>query len=268
MMQSRNIEDVAALAGARPLTARSVLASTLLGTDPPWLPTRLLVRCGELFGLSPGTVRTAISRMAAAGELAAEGDGYRLVGPLLERQARQQASRATGPRQWAGDWELAVVVADRRPAAQRTALREAMRRLKLAEWREGVWLRPANLPRDRFAGARAVADGQCTWATARPEVDAGTLVATLWDVDAWAAGAEALRSAFMPLLRPLRAGDTSVLAEGFVLSAAVLRHLLADPELPAELLPRRWPGAGLRADYDEFDAAYKDVLRSWFVAQP
>ncbi len=33
------------------------------------------------------------------------------------------------------------------------------------------------------------------------------------------------------------------LAPGFVLSAAVLRHLQADPLLPAELLPDGWPGA-------------------------
>ena len=40
--------------GGRPLTARSVIASTLLGVDPPRLPTQALVRSGELFGLSEG----------------------------------------------------------------------------------------------------------------------------------------------------------------------------------------------------------------------
>jgi phenylacetic acid degradation operon negative regulatory protein len=48
-----------------------------------------------------------------------------------------------------------------------------------------------------------------------------------------------------------------------VLSAAVLRHLQADPLLPGELLPRRWPGAELRALYDDFDAAYRAVLADW-----
>ncbi|MYX45422.1 PaaX domain-containing protein, C- domain protein, partial [Streptomyces sp. SID89] len=31
--------------------------------------------------------------------------------------------------------------------------------------------------------------------------------------------------------------------------AAVVRHLLADPVLPAPLLPGRWPGPELRAAY-------------------
>ena len=39
----------------RPLTARSVVASTLLGTDPPRLPVAFLVRTGALFGLAEGS---------------------------------------------------------------------------------------------------------------------------------------------------------------------------------------------------------------------
>ena len=47
----------------RPLDARSVVLSTLLGTDPPRMPVARLVRAGEIFGLRPGTVRTALTRM-------------------------------------------------------------------------------------------------------------------------------------------------------------------------------------------------------------
>ena len=55
------------------------------------------------------------------------------------------------------------------------------------------------------------------------------------------------------------------MAGGFVLSAAVLRALQADPLLPAALLPADWPGRALRADYDRYDAAYRAVLRTWFA---
>jgi phenylacetic acid degradation operon negative regulatory protein len=55
------------------------------------------------------------------------------------------------------------------------------------------------------------------------------------------------------------AGDR--LAEGFMVSAAAQRHLLADQLLPAELLPGDWPGPRLRARYERFDAAYKARLR-------
>ena len=38
----------------------------------------------------------------------------------------------------------------------------------------------------------------------------------------------------------------------FVVAAAIVRHLLTDPMLPAELLPADWPGARLRAAYHDF----------------
>jgi phenylacetic acid degradation operon negative regulatory protein len=37
-------------------------------------------------------------------------------------------------------------------------------------------------------------------------------------------------------------------------AAAMVRHLLADPVLPGELLPVRWPGDRLRSSYNEFAA--------------
>lgn len=260
-------------AGARPLTARSVLASTLLGTDPPWLPTRILVRSGELFGLTPGTLRTAISRMAAAGELVADGDGYRLAGPLLDRQARQAASRTRRPApRWDGRWEMAVVTVERRDASARTALRDAMRRLGLAEWREGVWLRPANLPADREESARAVVQDQCRTLTAVPDDEPVALAGELWDLRGWADTATDLAGRLARLVGPLEEGpiderSTAVLAEGFVVSAAVLRHLVADPSLPPALLPADWPGPSLREDYDRYDRAFKSLWRAWFRAQ-
>jgi phenylacetic acid degradation operon negative regulatory protein len=65
------------------------------------------------------------------------------------------------------------------------------------------------------------------------------------------------------LIGALEQGDTDALAPGFVLSAAVLRHFGADPLLPRELLPRHWPGPALRADYDHYDASYRELLAGW-----
>ena len=65
--------------------------------------------------------------MVGAGELAADDGGYRLVGPLLDRSARQDLSAGAATRPWrTGDpWTMAVVVGDARRAAERTALRRA-----------------------------------------------------------------------------------------------------------------------------------------------
>ena len=175
MIQSRNTVGVDPESDERPLTARSVIASTLLGTTPPRLPGRLLVRAGALFGLAEGTVRTALSRMVAAGELTTDDGTYALAGPLLARQARQDESRravvAAVP--WDGTWVLAVVHGEPRPAPQRAELRAAATALRLAELREGVWARPDNLDPGRLPAASAVVAAQCTrFAGACPESSA------------------------------------------------------------------------------------------------
>ncbi|GAA2320167.1 hypothetical protein Scani_29260 [Streptomyces caniferus] len=247
--------EAAALA-LRPLTARSIVLSTLLGHHPPRLPARALVRVGELFGIAEGTVRVALSRMVAADDLRQADGSYALTARLLARQARQDESRAPRVRPWGGDWEIAVVAtAEGRPPAERTALRQAMAALRLAELREGSWLRPANLDRTR----PAVATEQCTWLTGTPDDDPAALAARLWDLTGWAARADALTSA-------LERADT--LADRFTIAAAALRHLLSDPLLPAELLPEDWPGGQLRVRYAEFETELRELLRQYLADEP
>ncbi|GAA3235259.1 PaaX family transcriptional regulator C-terminal domain-containing protein [Nonomuraea helvata] len=226
------------------LSARSAVLSALLGSHPPRLPARHLVRIGALFGIAEGTVRVALSRMVAAGDLLQDGRHYTLSQRLVERQARQDESRDPHTRPWDGTWEVAVVTAERRAPADRAAFRHTMTALRLAELREGTWMRPANLVREWPETVTA----QCTLIDGRPHGDPTPL---LWDLDGWAAEARGLE-------RALERADG--LAEGFLVSAAVLRHLLADPLLPEELLPPDWPGAELRSRYDDFDRRYREVL--------
>lgn len=255
------------LRNARPLTARSVLASVLLGTDPPWLPTPLLVRTAGLFGISEGTARTALSRLVGRGEAVAEHGGYRLAGRLVARQARQAASRQASTLPWDGTWELATVEGDSaRSAGDRAALRDALAALRLVELREGVWGRPDNLAPDRAPEARALAQRWCRW-WRHAVPDPAPAVDALWALAAWSTTAAELRADMAGLVEVLEAGDTEALADGFVTSAAVLRHLQADPLLPRELLPTAWPGDALRSEYDRYDAAYRAVLRAWFAAE-
>jgi phenylacetic acid degradation operon negative regulatory protein len=257
VIQSRNEE--------RPLTARSVIASTLLGMSPPRLSGNVLVRSGELFGISEGTTRTALSRMLAAGELEPDDGAYRLAGHLLDRQIRQDESRTARVQPWDGTWTGALVTEGRRSAASRTRLREAARALRLAERREGVWVRPDNLDPERLPESRAVVAAQCDLITFTPtDPSADVVAAALWDLPAWAARAADLRTRMATVVDDLEAGDRDALAPGFVLSAAVLRHTQADPLLPADLLPPDWPGSALRAEYDRYDAAFKALWRDWY----
>jgi phenylacetic acid degradation operon negative regulatory protein len=241
--------------GNKPLTARSVMASALLGMDPPELPVAQLVRLTSLFGINANRARVALSRMVATGEVTTDGAGhYRLSGHLAARQSRQSASRSGRTTPFGGEWHMVVVTVSGRSAEQRTARRRALTYARLAEWREGVWLRPANL--DVVIPPASV--GDLEQLLAQP-ADPVRLAGLLWDLRAWGARAVELQRQMASL--PPRGPED--LAPGFELSASVLRHLQADPLLPDELLPADWPGSDLRAAYDDWDARYRLTLRRW-----
>ncbi|MDN3025798.1 PaaX family transcriptional regulator C-terminal domain-containing protein [Streptomyces sp. S.PB5] len=223
----------------RPLSARSVVLSLLLGVHPPELPVKELVRRVEPFGVGGSTARAALSRMVAAGDLRRADTVYRLSDRLLERQRRQDDAVHPRTRAWEGDWEMLVITATGRGPAERADLRTRLTALRLAELREGVWLRPANLLRPLPDDLEQVAE-RCT---ARPGRPAAELAAALWPLDVWAATGRAL------LARAARAEHP---ADLFTVFAAVVRHLLADPVLPEGLLPDDWPGEALRAAYANY----------------
>jgi phenylacetic acid degradation operon negative regulatory protein len=224
--------------------------------DPPELPVAQLVRLTGLFGISANRARVALRRMGAAGEATTDGSGtYRLAGRLRERQERQSASRSgLTAEPFSGQWRVAVVITSGSTAETRTARRRALTYARLAELREGVWMRPDNVEVRLPESLRPDVEMM----TARPEFPQ-RLAAALWDLPAWAGRAEQLLAG-MANLAPDRA---EALAPGFELSAAVLRHLQGDPLLPDDLLPGGWPGARLRADYDGWDARYRTTLRDW-----
>ncbi|HZF89332.1 PaaX family transcriptional regulator C-terminal domain-containing protein [Streptomyces sp.] len=223
----------------RPLSARSVVLSLLLGAHPPELPAKDLARVVAPFGVGGSTLRAALSRMTAAGDLRRTGTGYRIGERLLERQRRQDEAVRPHTRAWDGDWEMVVVTATGRGPAERAELRTRLVALRLAELREGVWLRPANLRRPLPDDLGRVGE-RCA---ARPARPAAELAAALWPLDAWAATARDLLGQVAHAPGP--AGRLTAFA-------AVVRHLLADPVLPEPLLPAAWPGGALRAAYADY----------------
>ena len=233
----------------RPLTARSVVLSVLLGTHPPELPVRDLVRAATLFAISDATLRVALTRMVAAGDLERTGSTYRLCDRLVRRQRRQDEAVEAAALDWDGSWEVVAVTATGRSPADRAALRTRLTALRLGELREGVWLRPANLPPAWPADLADVARRF----RAVPEADPGGLARDLWDLDGWSARAAALVRLFDTADRP---------ADRFTVAAAVVRHLLADPILPDALLPRSWPAGELRAAYHRYRAEFTALTRA------
>lgn len=263
-MPAASRAQVADLIGERPLSARSVLATAILGADQPHLTVGELVAMASLFGISDGAARTCLWRMVSNGELTSEDGTYALAGDLLERRQRvDEASRidddAVPP--WDGTWELAVVSLDRRSAADRVALRKAATALHLGELREGVWIRPDNLDPDRLPRLRAVLDRQCVhFHGAATDIDPDA-VRALFNLDDWAADARRLTRAVRDEVDADAADD---FAYWFGLSVAVVRHLQLDPMLPAEFIGDEWPGPDLRSAYRRFDELFKRHLNSAF----
>lgn len=220
----------------KPVSARSTLLSVLLGAHPPTLRAAELVTLGGHLGIAETTVRAALSRMVAAGDLLKAGTAYTLSERLIGRQRRQDQAITPSVRSWRGGWELVAVTGTGRSAADRAALRSALTALRLAELREGLWLRPDNLRRP------ADLDGGCRRFRGRPDGDPGELAASLWDLDGWSGHGREL----------LALMDDDDPVTHFAAAAAVVRHLLTDPVLPAELLPPDWPGDDLRAAYGRY----------------
>ena len=243
------------------------MASALLGTVPPILPGRLLVALAREFGIAEGTVRVALSRMVDKGELINDHSDYALAGPLVERQERQEAGQYPELRSWNGDWEMAVVRPGARASDERSALRTALTRLGLREYREGMWLRPDNLDPDRLPAERRVAAEQTDRFVARPDAEPGALAATLFDLDGWAERTHELLAAMAPIQDRLVQHDRTMLVPGFELAAAVLRHFVADPLIAPPLLPDDWPARQLRETYARYDVAYRRILKDFFRDQ-
>lgn len=226
-----------------PLSARSVVLSLLLGAHPARLSTAELSRGGDHVGIAPATLRVALSRAVAAGDLVRVPGGYQLGDRLVARQIRQDEAVEDAEADWDGSWEMAVVTVSGRSSSERSALREEMAQARMAEIREGVWARPANLRR-----APSYADDPVlTTFRATPDADPAGMAAQLWDLPRWA---EAGRRHLADL------AATKDPAERLAAAAVLVRHLSTDPLLPATLLPADWPGAELRAAY----AAYQGEL--------
>lgn len=226
--------------GLSRMTARSVVLSVLLGAHPAWATAAELVRLTGDFDIREPTVRVALTRMVTAGDLVRSEDGYRLSDRLLARQRRQDAAIDPRSRPWDGGWTTLVVTSVGTDARTRAALRSTLHDNRFGELREGVWLRPDNLDVDLPADIR-----ERTRVLHAHDDDPGGLASLLWDLPAWSATGRRLVDEIHA------AAD---IPARFLAAAAIVRHLLTDPVLPAELLPAGWPGAALRVAYREFAA--------------
>ncbi len=224
-------------------------------------PVAALVRLLSPLGITAPAVRTAVSRMARQGWLAAvrlpEGAGYALTPRAVRRldQAAERIYRHAEP-DWDGRWHL--LVAERvRERARRERLRAGLEYLGYAPIGETTWVSPrpsieleALLETERVRAERFAAsyDG-----------DARGLAARAWDLDGLARAYQRWLAVATGIVAPVgsQTPDEGVFAARSALVHEWRKFLFRDPGLPAELLPAGWPG---RAAADLFDAESARLL--------
>ncbi|MGB1224117.1 MAG: PaaX family transcriptional regulator C-terminal domain-containing protein [Mycobacterium sp.] len=222
------------------MTGRSVVLSVLLGAHPAWATVGELLSLTSDFGIRESTVRVALTRMVASGDLVRSQDGYRLSDRLLARQRRQDDAINPRRRSWDGIWTTLVVTSVGTDPRTRAALRNALQEKRFAELREGVWMRPDNVSVE--LGDAVSERVRLLRAYDEAPVE---LAARLWDLSGWASAGREMLTAL---------AESRDVPGRFVIAAAMVRHLLSDPVLPDELLPEDWPGAALRTAYENFAA--------------
>ena len=209
------------------------------------MPVAALVQAGALFEIAEGSVRVALSRLAAEGRVERDDRGrYRLGRAAAPVQTVVGGWRRLDRRvhAWRGDW-LAVQPPERarRGAAARRAA-QALRLHGFASWRAGLWLRPANL-REPLESLRerlhAIGLSTDAWLFRLDDLDPAAEQAArgLWDGPALNAEYRASRVALDASAEALPALDEgAAMRESFLLGGRVVQQLVLDPWLPEPLV--------------------------------
>ena len=231
-------------------------------SDSVWVGS--LIALLEPFGLTEGTVRTALSRMVKKGWLEARRDGrhsyYSLTprGRRLLEEGTERIFHPAWPEDWDGYWFLLAYSIAQGNRSLRDRLRDRLAWLGFGSIGNGVWISPHDVGSqieelaeglglsDRYVGFRAQrVTGE----------EVSDIVARCWDLDALAARYRAFTRRWSPVLGEVASAQPPVercFALRFDLIHEYRRFPLEDPYLPRTLLPEPWAG-------DEAAAVFRDL---------
>jgi len=201
-----------------------------------WMGT-LVEICARL-GISETLVRTAVSRLVAAEQLVGERDGRRSYYRLASGARTEFAAAARllyGPPVGAEGFLIhhAPGLSD-----------EITRRAGLGRMGPDLYLRPNHPENVPVPGltfrAEVIKDGALL----------ADYAATLWNLQSFADEYQTMIDVFSPLMAALAQGETLLPADAvsarLLLVQAYRAVLLRDPRLPADALPKDWPGLAAR----------------------
>jgi phenylacetic acid degradation operon negative regulatory protein len=244
-----------------------------------WLGS--LVAFGRRLGISEVAVRSAVARLARDGWLTARRAGNRSFYALSTRGRlliEEGTQRIYQPRRvkWNGQWCVLTYAIPEAKRAHRDRLRKQLAWLGFGALGGGAYVSPRDVT--RRAQALVAEHGVAAFArvfTARFDgpMSADTMASRCWDVPAIARQYDAFVKHYRPLyrrdaaLRRRRAlSDASAFVHRFALTHDFRRFPFVDPDLPAHLLPRDWPGAHARELFESYHELLTDGALRFFNA--
>ena len=225
-----------------------------------WLGT--LLEFFSALDIDSGVVRTAMSRLAADGWLEREKVGRNSFYQLAEK-GRETFADATRhiydppPSDWSGRFELLLIA----NSEDREAAREALKNAGFGSPLPGVWVAPSGVPVPEEA-SRAIR------LEVSAEDDSGRrLLQESWPLERTADAYLKFMKSFAPLRdwvgRQEGLADLDAFIARILLIHYYRRVVLRDPLLPAQLLPKDWPGTAARKLCGEIYRALLPLSEQW-----
>jgi phenylacetic acid degradation operon negative regulatory protein len=261
-------------------TPRSLILDLLSTLRRGSMPVRALLEAGALFDLAEGSLRVALARLLASGQVESDQRGRYRLGPAAVALNQQVAAWRLGTprvRTWReGEWVAALVSAvarGDRPAAARR--RRALEYLGLRELQRGLFVRPDNL-QGGASGARerlralGFPTEDPVFALSDLDLELEARARKLWGAARLEAGYRASRDRLAKSARRIpRLGREAAMVESFTVGGGVLRQLARDPLLPepiARSAEREALALAMR-DYDRLGrACWADWRRRFEIA--
>jgi phenylacetic acid degradation operon negative regulatory protein len=236
----------------RPMRAGSLVVTIYGDAIVPrrgslWLGSLLDLMAG--FGVGPGVVRTAVSRLVAEGWFERTRIGkqsYYRLSPWAAGEFATATARIYrgGEPAWPGEMEVALITtAD---AGQRASQRERMLREGYGQAAANVMVRPHAGVQPGGASPAAASDVILLVTRPQSRDTARALARACWQLDALDAAYRQFLAAFGPVAAEIAGGVRLTDAQAFQLRILLVhdwrRIVLRDPLLPHTMLPEDWPG--------------------------
>ncbi|MEP7045659.1 MAG: PaaX family transcriptional regulator C-terminal domain-containing protein [Ilumatobacteraceae bacterium] len=236
------------------------------------LPSAALVDLLAEFEVNPSGARAALSRLSIRGLLVGTKDGrntfYRVAdgfrsllpyGPIHTRAFAKPVAV------WDGVWTMVAFTVSEDQRRLRPMLRGRLQSLGFAPLYDGLWVSP-HAPNKELEIALEIAPTKSCTVMRASELPLATRlsVASAWNLDELGESYSEFVRTFRPVLRRLeegRIGATEALVSRTRANYRWFVFAVTDPDLPAALLPKRWP----RAEAHDLFASLVDGLESLAV---